>query len=69
MGIMEAMKVITGLVLAMAGAILLMCEPSEQLAGIDWLLVLVLTKLGGVACLWAAYRLTRKIMEVMSHAD
>ena len=45
---MEAMKVITGLVLAMVGAVLLMCEPSEQLAGIDWLLVLVLTKLGGV---------------------
>lgn len=66
---MEATKVIIGLVLAMVGAILLMCEPSEQLAGIDWLLVLVLTKVGGVACLWAAYRLNREIMEVMSHAD
>lgn len=66
---MEATKVIIGLVLAMVGAILLMCEPSETLGGLDWLLVLVLTKLGGVACLWAAYRLTRKIMEVMSHAD
>jgi hypothetical protein len=66
---MSAGKILLSMVLAMVGAVLLMCEPSDTLASLNWLLVLVLTKTGGVACLWAAYRLTRKIMEVMSHAD
>lgn len=66
---MEAMKIITGLVLAMVGAVLLMCEPSDTLASLNWLLVLVLTKTGGIACLWCAWRMTRELVEGVSHAD
>ena len=57
------------MVLAMVGAILLMCEPSDTLASLDWLLVLVLTKTGGIACLWCAWRMTRELVEGVSHAE
>lgn len=66
---MSAGKIIFGMVLAMVGAVLLMCEPSDALAGIDWLLVLVLTKTGGIACLWCAWRMTRELVEGVSHAE
>ena len=53
----------------MVGAVLLMCEPSDTLASLSWLLVLVLTKTGGMACLWVAWRMTRELVEGVSHAE
>lgn len=66
---MSAGKILLSMVLAMVGAVLLMCEASDALAGIDWLLVLVLTKTGGMACLWCAWRMTREMVEGVSHAE
>lgn len=66
---MSAGKIIFGMVLAMVGAVLLMCEPSDTLESLSWLLVLVLTKTGGMACLWCAWRMTRELVEGVSHAE
>lgn len=66
---MSAGKILLAMVLAMVGAVLLMCEPSDVLAGINWLLVLVLTKTGGMACLWCAWRMTRELVEGVSNAE
>lgn len=66
---MSAGKILLAMVLAMVGAVLLMCEPSDTLANLDWLLVLVLTKTGGFAFLWGAWRMTRELVEGASHAE
>jgi len=66
---MSAGKILLSMVLAMVGAVLLMCEPSDTLASLNWLLVLLLTKTGGIACLWCAWRMTRELVEGVSHAE